>query len=190
MEITGFYKEVIEKLNKNNVKFLLVGGLAVGFHGYSRFTGDMGLWINPQKDNLNRLGKSLIDLKYSKDVVKDIMASRPIEHPTPIRIFSEDDQFKVDLMTSIFYEPLTFSACNSRAVKNDLGGYSLPIIGLKDLIEIKNNVKRYDGNLKDLVDAQELRNILDRGKTLVINKKPFALKRLFKKPGKDKGLSM
>lgn len=190
MEITGFYKEVIDSLNKNHVEFLLVGGLAVGFHGYARFTGDMDLWINPISKNLNRLGDALMDLKYSKDVVKDIMASRPIDHPTPIRIFSEDDQFKVDLMTSIFYEPLTFSACNIRAVKNDLGGYTLPIIGLKDLIEIKSNVKRYDGNLKDLVDAQELRNILDRGKTVVIDKKPPVMRRSFKKPGKDKGLLM
>jgi hypothetical protein len=46
MEISGFYKEVIEKLNKNDVSFLLVGGLAFGFHGYARFTGDMDLWID------------------------------------------------------------------------------------------------------------------------------------------------
>lgn len=171
MEISGFYREVIEKLNKNNVEFLLVGGLAVGFHGYARFTGDMDLWINPTSDNLDRLGNALIDLKYSKDVVKEIMSSRPIDHPTPIRIFSEDDKFKVDLMTSIFYEPLTFSACTERAVKNDLGGHILPVIDIRDLIAIKSNVKRYDGNLKDLVDAEELRKILARGETKAIEKK-------------------
>ncbi|MEM8940257.1 MAG: hypothetical protein AAGC64_13030 [Bacteroidota bacterium] len=86
-------------------------------------------------------------------------------------------------MTSIFYEPLTFNACNQRAVKNDLGGFTLPVIGIKDLIEIKSNVKRYDGNLKDLVDAQELRKILDRGETIDIEKKS-SIKRIFKKPGK------
>lgn len=173
MEISGFYKEVIEKLNKNNVEFLLVGGLAVGFHGYARYTGDMDLWINPINDNLDRLGNALIDLKYSKDVIKEIMASRPIDHPTPIRLFSEDDKFKVDLMTSIFYEPLTFSACINRAIKNDLGGYILPVIDIRDLIAIKSNVKRYDGNLKDLVDAQELRKILHRGETKDIEKNPI-----------------
>jgi len=59
METSGFYKEVIEKLNKNDVEFLLVGGLAVGFHGYARFTGDMNLWINPAEDNLKKLGRAL-----------------------------------------------------------------------------------------------------------------------------------
>lgn len=177
-------------LNRNQVEFLLVGGLAVGFHGYARFTGDMDLWINPTKENLDKLGCALEDLKYSKDVVEDIMSSRPINHPTPIRIFSEDQKFMVDLMTSIFYEPLTFSACNERAVKNDLGGIMLPVIGLKDLIEIKSNVKRHDGSMKDLVDAQELRKILHRSKTVTIEKKPSFLKKLFKKMGKGKGFSM
>ncbi len=184
MEISGFYKEVIEKLNKNDVSFLLVGGLAVGFHGYARFTGDMDLWIDPSNDNLTKLGASLVDLAYSEKVVNEIMNARPVDHPTPIRIFSEDSRFKVDLMTSIFYEPLTFRACSKRAVQTKLSGYTLPVIGIKDLIEIKSNVKRPKGNLKDLVDAQELRKILDRGNTLDIEKKPSLFKRWFRKSEK------
>ena len=195
MDISGFYKEVIEKLNEDNVEFLLVGGLAVGFHGYARFTGDMDLWLNPSGENLNRLGKALSNLKYSRDVIEDILKSRPVEHPTPIRLFSEDEKFKVDLMTTIFYERLTFQACNLRAVKHDVGGHRLRIIGLKDLIDIKSNVKRYDGNLKDLVDAQELRKILERGKTLEIQKNPSVINKLFKQVRRisnidnDKGIS-
>lgn len=59
MEIEGFYKEVLEQLTNNKVEFLLVGGLAVGFHGYARFTGDMDLWLKPSHDNLERLGNAL-----------------------------------------------------------------------------------------------------------------------------------
>lgn len=181
VEITGFYKEVIEQLNKNQVEFLLVGGLAVGFYGYARFTGDMDLWLNPSKDNLHKLGKALINLKYSTDVVNEILFSRPVDHPTPIRIFSEDEQLKVDLMTSIFYEPLTFQACQSRAINQDLGGILLPVIGINDLIEIKSNVKRSDDNLKDLVDAQELRKILTRSKSIDVVKRSSLWNKLFKK---------
>ena len=72
-------------------------------------------------------------------------------------------------MTSIFYEPLTFTACSSRSIKGKIGSYTLPIIGIEDLIIIKSNVKRYDGNMKDLVDAQQLKNILARRKTMDIN---------------------
>ena len=65
MDIGGFYEEVIKSLNYHKVDFLLVGGLAVGFHGYARYTGDMDLWLNPVKDNLYKLGEALIDLNYS-----------------------------------------------------------------------------------------------------------------------------
>lgn len=189
MEIDGFYKEVLEQLINDEVEFLLVGGLAVGFHGYARFTGDMDLWINPTSDNLERLGHTLTNLEYSKDVVNNIIKSRPINHPTPIRIFSEDDKFKVDFMTTMFYEPLTFDKCNERAKIQNLGSFNLPVIGIKDLIEIKSNVKRYDGSLKDLVDAEELRKILKRSETKTIEKKPSTIQRIFKK-GKNKGRSL
>ena len=188
MEIEGFYKEVIDKLSKRKVDFLLVGGLAVGFHGHARFTGDMDLWINPENKNMERLGEALVDLKYTKDVVAQILKERPIDHPTPIRVWSEGESFKVDLMTSIYYEPLTFEACKVKAVIQDLGATKLPVIGLKELIEIKSNVKRYDGNMKDLVDAHELRKILARSESKTIEKKPSTLKKIFKK--KNKGLGM
>ena len=186
MEIEGFYKEVIENLTKNEVEFLLVGGLAVGFYGYARYTGDMDLWINPSNKNLQCLGNALTDLKYDKNVVNQILNSRPIDHPTPIRIFSEDDQFKVDLMTTIFYEPLTFDKCYQRAKFRKVETFNLPIIGLKDLIEIKSNVKRYDGNMKDLIDAQELRKILERSETKTIPKKPSVFGGMFKRKGKGR----
>ncbi|MEX2231696.1 MAG: hypothetical protein WD824_06030 [Cyclobacteriaceae bacterium] len=37
------FKEFIGLLNKHQVKFLIVGGYAVGFHGYVRATGDIDL---------------------------------------------------------------------------------------------------------------------------------------------------
>lgn len=41
MELNQDLKEFIELLNNNNVKYLVVGGYAVGFHGYPRYTGDI-----------------------------------------------------------------------------------------------------------------------------------------------------
>lgn len=179
MEITGFYKEVLNALNENEVKFVLVGGLAVGFHGYARYTGDMDLWIKADNENLNCLSKALIQLKYSQEVIEKVIIERPVNHPTPIRLFSDNESFKVDLMTTIYYEPLTFEACYARSQTHIVNDLKLPIIGLKDLIEIKSNVKRSDGNMKDLVDAQELRKILKGSKTGEIVKRPSFFKRLF-----------
>ncbi len=39
------FKEFLKLLNANNVQYLLIGGWAVGFYGYSRFTADMDIYI-------------------------------------------------------------------------------------------------------------------------------------------------
>ena len=39
------FKEFIELLNSNNVKYLIVGGYALAFHGYPRYTKDIDIWV-------------------------------------------------------------------------------------------------------------------------------------------------
>lgn len=39
------FKEFIELLNVHSVKYLVVGGYAVAFHGYPRYTKDLDVWI-------------------------------------------------------------------------------------------------------------------------------------------------
>lgn len=45
------FKEFIELLAKNKVEYLIVGGYAVGIHGYPRYTGDLDVWVNPTEQN-------------------------------------------------------------------------------------------------------------------------------------------
>jgi DNA polymerase II small subunit/DNA polymerase delta subunit B len=43
MVLNKDFKEFIELLNKNDVRYLKVGGYAVGFHGYPRYTKDLDI---------------------------------------------------------------------------------------------------------------------------------------------------
>lgn len=156
----SFYIEVIEALSKSKVDFMLVGGMAVGIHGYPRYTGDMDLWLRPTEENMNNLKSALKILGYDSKTIDSILAERPFDHPTPIRLFDEDDLFKVDLMTDIFYNKLSFDVCfnQSRIFKNEK--VSVKVINIDHLIEIKQNVRRYDNNsFKDLNDAEKLKAI-------------------------------
>ncbi len=45
------FKEFIELLNKNDVKYLVVEGLALAFHGYPRFTKDIDFWVWVDEEN-------------------------------------------------------------------------------------------------------------------------------------------
>ncbi len=39
------FKDFLQLLNSHQVEYLLIGGYAVGYHGYPRATGDMNIWI-------------------------------------------------------------------------------------------------------------------------------------------------
>lgn len=48
------FKEFLNLLNSNEVKYLLIGGYAVGFHGHVRATADMDVWVERSAENAAR----------------------------------------------------------------------------------------------------------------------------------------
>lgn len=59
MVLNKDFREFIELLNLNNVKYLIVGGYAVGFHGYPRYTKDLDVWIMVSEENAGNILKAL-----------------------------------------------------------------------------------------------------------------------------------
>ena len=47
------FKDFIKFLNSNNVRYLLIGGWAVGLHGFPRATKDIDFLIDVDPDNLD-----------------------------------------------------------------------------------------------------------------------------------------
>ncbi|HEY9529710.1 MAG TPA: hypothetical protein VIR02_21640 [Anaerolineales bacterium] len=55
IELPVDFKEFLKLLNENGVRYLLIGGYAVGYHGYPRATNDMDVWIAIHPDNAQRV---------------------------------------------------------------------------------------------------------------------------------------
>ena len=54
IELHPDFRDFLRLLNYHNAKYLLVGGYAVGYHGYPRATGDMDIWVEiSEKDCFN-----------------------------------------------------------------------------------------------------------------------------------------
>ena len=53
------YKEILQLLADENVKFILVGAYALAAHGYPRATMDIDLWIMPSLDNAEAVLRAL-----------------------------------------------------------------------------------------------------------------------------------
>ena len=64
MIINKDFKEFITLLNKNNVKYLVIGGYAVAMHGHPRYTKDLDVWILTTNENIIRLINSFNDFGF------------------------------------------------------------------------------------------------------------------------------
>ncbi|HET9905094.1 MAG TPA: hypothetical protein VFQ23_00590 [Anaerolineales bacterium] len=53
------FKEFLKLLKEHDVRYLLIGGYAVGYHGYVRATEDMDIWVAVHPDNAEKLVKTL-----------------------------------------------------------------------------------------------------------------------------------
>lgn len=53
--LTSDFKEFLEFLNANNVRYLVVGGFAVAIHGYPRYTKDIDIWVDMERENAANL---------------------------------------------------------------------------------------------------------------------------------------
>jgi hypothetical protein len=59
MTLPPDFKESLKLLKEHDVRYLLIGGYAVGYHGYPRATEDMDIWIAVHPDNAQRMVATL-----------------------------------------------------------------------------------------------------------------------------------
>jgi hypothetical protein len=58
------FREFLRLLNSSNVEYLIVGGYAVGYHGYPRPTGDLDIWISNTPANAERVHRALEEFGF------------------------------------------------------------------------------------------------------------------------------
>ena len=65
MVLTQDFREFFQSLNDHNVRYLVIGGYAVAFHGHPRYTRDIDVWIGTDKENAENLITALHDFGFS-----------------------------------------------------------------------------------------------------------------------------
>ena len=64
IELPKDFKKLLRLLNANGVRYLLIGGYAVGYHGYPRATNDIDIFIAKDLENAQRLVQILFDFGF------------------------------------------------------------------------------------------------------------------------------
>jgi len=139
------FKEFLQLLNAHQVEYLLVGGYAVGYHGYPRATVDMDIWIGKGTPTAEKMVIVLREFGFD---VPNLSAE----------LFLKDDQIvrmgmppiRLEIFTSI--PGVRFEECYAARVAGEIDGVPVSLINLEDL---KTN-KRASGRNKDLADLENL----------------------------------
>lgn len=139
------FKEFIELLNAYEVRYLVVGGYAVAFHGHPRYTKDLDVWIERSKENALNALKALEKFGFGSLGLKS-------------EDFLETDQIiqlgyppnRIDILTTL--KKLKFEDCYKARVEVEIQGLKINFIDLENL---KKN-KRATGRPQDLADAENL----------------------------------
>ena len=69
IELHQDFKDFLRLLNSHKVDYLLVGGYAVGYHGYPRATGDMDIWVAVSEANAQKTAQVLSDFGMPKEAI-------------------------------------------------------------------------------------------------------------------------
>lgn len=151
MILNRHFREFLELLEKHGVRFLVVGGYAVGAHGFPRYTGDLDIFVAISQDNASRLLQGFAAFGFPDLGLAEVDFMEP---DMVIEIGREPA--KIQILTGI--DGVAFDACHERRAMIDADGISIPFIALNDLIANKAASAR----AKDRIDLEELKRIRDR----------------------------
>lgn len=145
------FRELLTILNDCQVSYLVVGGYAYIHYAEPRYTKDIDLWIKPSHENAVRLRDALV--RFGGWV-----AGMTLEHFTTERTMFQIGlpPCRVDFLTSI--SGLEFDPAYAAKKVADIGGISVPLVSLVDLI----TAKRASGREQDLRDVAGLERVLEQ----------------------------
>ena len=145
MVLDSNFREFIELLNAHKVKYLVVGGFAVAYHGYPRYTKDIDFWIWAEPNNAEQLIQAIGDFGLGALGLK---ASDFLNPDNIIQMGYEPN--RIDLITQL--EGLEFEECFELRAETSFEGVPINFIDLDNLIKSK----RLSGRMQDFVDADKL----------------------------------
>lgn len=141
------FKEFIGSLNDNGVEYLIIGGYAVAFHGYPRYTKDLDIWIQVSTDNAARMIKALADFGFAS---LGLTQNDFMEQDRIIQLGHPPN--RIDVITGV--DGVEFSQCYPSRLKIEIDGVEVCFI---DLDNLKRN-KKASGRHQDLADLENLAN--------------------------------
>jgi Nucleotidyltransferase of unknown function (DUF6036) len=145
IEFPRDFKEFLQLLNSKKIEYLVVGGYAVGFHGYPRATGDLDIWIAINEQTAMKMVEVLKEFGFDPSKLQKelfLKEQKVIRMGVP--------PMRLEILTSI--DGVDFTACFNNRLIADFGDFKVNFISKSDLLINKHA----SGRPQDLVDFNKL----------------------------------
>lgn len=139
------FKEFLKLLKEHDVRYLLIGGYAVGYHGYARATEDMDIWVAIHPDNAQKLVSAMKAFGLDDP---NLTPELFLQKPKIIRMGFPP--MRLEITTSI--SGVEFDECYQTRIVDELDDI---VVNLIDLENLKKN-KKASGRPKDIADLEKL----------------------------------
>lgn len=144
------FLKVIDALNKENVDYILIGGVAVILHGFERLTRDIDIFIKPTPDNIQKLKKALFSVYQDSEI--EVLSCEEF-YKYPVIRYGTPNDFYIDLIGRIgeftVYEDLKYDCIEVHNIK-------VRIATTETLFKLKKDTIRD----KDKMDARFLKKLI------------------------------
>ena len=157
-----FYLDLFRQLEEKQVRYMLVGGLAMNLHGVPRMTMDVDIVVALDKDNL------LAFIDAAKELRLKPVAPVNLEDlldPGQRRAWSEEKgmiafglssaQTNAPTVDILIDPPLDIDAALRRVEFRDIGNTRVALASIKDIISLKEKT----GREQDMADIEHLRKL-------------------------------
>ncbi|MFB3778452.1 MAG: DUF6036 family nucleotidyltransferase [Bryobacteraceae bacterium] len=145
MRLPKDLRECIESLNSSEVEYVIVGAVALAFHGFPRYTGDIDLLVRASPENAQRIASALARFGFAS---AGLSAADFLERDRVIQLGVAPN--RVDLLTSL--TGVEFEDAWQNRVPAVLDGLKVAFIDRASLV--KN--KKATGRAQDRADLEAL----------------------------------
>lgn len=155
---------LLAALEEAEVRFVVIGGFAVGAHGYPRATKDLDIVPDPEPENLKRLAAALSDLNASVLGMEEF-AEEEVVQPDAAGLemggnfVLATSRGRLDIMQLVGPD-LEYVDLDSSAVEDEVFGHHVRFCSFDHLVAMKEAAARPE----DMIDLQRLRESRDRGR--------------------------
>jgi predicted nucleotidyltransferase len=149
---------ILEELVRGGVEFLVIGGVAVGYHGHVRATKDVDVVPAPDPANLARLARTLERLDAEIEGAEEF-ENEELPDPLDPEALALGGNWvlrtrlgRLDVMQWIGDQAL-WEALSPTATDDKIAGLPIKMVSYEDLVKLKEQA----GRPEDLIDLQRLR---------------------------------